>query len=332
MQSFKLEVEVTRGATVESRHRVAVAVVRDGEGVIAAADDWRLTTMWRSCAKPFQAMPLVAGGGFDRLGWGSEELALACASHGGEPEHVAVAQRRLDSIGLPADALACGADTPLSARGAAVLRESGAPATRLHHNCSGKHSAMLARTVLEGWNPDGYHLAAHPVQRDVRAAVLEWTGMRAEALAEGVDGCGVVVFGLGLDAMAHAFARFAAEAARDGTPSARIAGAIRLHPHLYGGTGRLDTLLVEEAAGRILPKVGAEGVYCVAVPSERLGIALKVLDGAARALLPAVIAVLQRFGALADTDELSARLRGFAARDVRNSRGETVGSIRAVLT
>lgn len=332
MQSFQLEVQVTRGATVESRHRVAVAVVRDGDGLIAAADDWRLTTMWRSCAKPFQLMPLVAGGGFDKLEWGTEEMALACASHGGEPEHVAVAQRMLSSIGLTADALACGPDAPLSERGVAALRADGASPSRLHNNCSGKHSAMLGRATIEGWDPDGYHRAGHPVQRDVREAVLEWTGIRADALAEGVDGCGVVVFGLSLEAMARAFARFAAESARGGTAAARIAGAVRAHPHLYGGTGRFDTVLLEEGGGRIVPKVGAEGVYCVAVPSREIGIALKIVDGATRAVFPAVIAVLQRLEVLGAASDLPARLRAFAARDVRNTRGETVGSIRAVLT
>ena len=137
MKTLELDVVATRGDEVESRHRVHAAVVGDGDALIASAHDPKLVSSWRSCGKPFQIMPLLESGGFDDLHWGDDQLALACASHGGEPEHVALAQQMLNDIGLAEGDLACGPHDPLSSRGLKLLRESGARLTRLHNNCSG---------------------------------------------------------------------------------------------------------------------------------------------------------------------------------------------------
>ncbi len=165
MRSLPLDVVVTRGATIESRHRVHAAVVDTGTSLVAGARDTALVTMWRSCAKLFQVLPFLAQGGFDTLGWGEEELALSCASHGGEPEHLAVVERMLESIGLEEGDLACGPHEPLSPRGVKLARESGRQYSRLHNNCSGKHSAMLARAKTAGMPTHGYERADHNVQR-----------------------------------------------------------------------------------------------------------------------------------------------------------------------
>src|SRR5436305_1298851 len=143
MEQLSLDVVATRGAIVESRHRVHAAVVSGKGELIAAAGDAGVVTHWRSCAKPFQIMPLLESGGFDRVGWGDDELALACGSHGGEPEHIAIAERMLASIEMEEGDLACGPHDPLAQRGQRILREKGARPTRLHNNCSGKHAAML---------------------------------------------------------------------------------------------------------------------------------------------------------------------------------------------
>ena len=165
MADLDLDVVVTRGATIESRHRVHAAVVGPGDSIIVTAGDPGLVTMWRSCAKFFQVIPFLASGGFDKLGWGDEELVLACASHGGEPEHLVVVSRMLASIGLEEGDLACGPHEPLSARGAKFVKESGKAPTRLHNNCSGKHAAMLARAQTAGWKTRGYERHDHNVQR-----------------------------------------------------------------------------------------------------------------------------------------------------------------------
>lgn len=328
MFALDLDVEVTRGDTVESRHRVHAAVVGEDDAIIAAARDHGLTTMWRSCAKFFQVLPLLSSGGFDELGWGNEELAVACASHGGEPEHLAVVERMLDSMGLEEGDLACGPHEPLSARGARLWRESGAPLTRLHNNCSGKHSAMLARARTAGWATRGYEEAEHPVQRGCLGEVSAWSGVPMDDMALGVDGCGVAVMGLPLDRMALAYSRWARAVHGGEELPSRTATAIRAHPHLLGGTDRFDTVLLEETHGEVIAKVGAEGVHSVAIPAVGLGLALKVEDGAVRPQYIAVLSALRQLGVL--QPELSPRLAELTTRTVRNTRGEPVGEVRAV--
>jgi L-asparaginase II len=327
MQTLDLDVVATRGDLVESHHRVHAAVV-DAEGaVVATARDPELETFWRSCAKPFQAMPLLASGGLDDLRWEDDELALACASHGGEPEHVALAESMLRDMGLEEGDLACGPHDPLSARGSRIVRESGIRPTRLHNNCSGKHAAMLAQANTAGWSIAGYEREGHPVQDACLATVSEWTGVPAERIGRAVDGCGVVVFALPLTRMAAAYARFGAAVARGDEVPARIARAILSHPFLFGGTDRFDTLVIEESAGRVLSKVGAEGVHSVALLDRGLAFALKVEDGATRAQHVAVLHLLQRLGALGEA--LSPRLAEYARPRLRNTRGEIVGEVRA---
>ncbi len=324
MRELHLDVEVTRGDTVESRHRVHAAVV-EGDQLIAGARDPHLVTMWRSCAKPFQVMPLIVAGGFDQLQWGSEELALACASHGGEPEHLTVAARMLASIGLEEGDLACGPHEPLSMRGAKLWRESGQPLTRVHNNCSGKHAAMLARAHTMGWPTQGYQRIEHQVQRGCIGEVSCWTGVPFDDMAVAVDGCSSAVMALPLDRMALAYARLgAAITAGDEVPS-RIAAAIRAHPMLLGGTDRFDTLIVQETQGRVIAKVGAEGVHTVMVPERRLGFAVKVEDGALRAQHAAVVEMLRLLDVL---PEPPANLARFVNRPVKNTRGERVGELR----
>ena len=325
MQSFDLDVIATRGGVTESRHRVHAAVVGAGDRLVGAARDPGTVTFWRSCAKPFQVMPLLQSGGFDRVRWGDDQLALACASHGGEPEHVAIVEQMLADLGLEEGDLVCGPQEPLATRGARIIRESGIRPTRLHNNCSGKHAAMLARAHTERWTTEGYERAEHPVQRAATEEVARWTGVPVRALATAVDGCGVVVYGLPLEAMARAYRRLAEAAAEDADEPSRIVHAMRTRPFLVGGTDRFDSVLMEETDGRVLAKIGAEGVHSVAVLDQRIGIAVKVEDGAARAQYPAVLRLLQHLEVL--TEPLPPRLAELLARPVRNTRGEVVGEL-----
>ncbi len=324
MRQLSLDVEVTRGDTVESRHRVHAAVV-EGEELVASARDPHLVTLWRSCAKPFQVMPLVHSGGFDKLGWGDQELALACASHGGEPEHLAIAGRMLASMGLEEGDLACGPHEPLSARGARLWRESGQPLTRLHNNCSGKHSAMLARAQTMGWPTHGYQRSDHQVQRSILGEVSCWTGVPLDDMPVGVDGCSAAVMALPLDRMALAYARLGAAATDREEVPARITSAVRAHPTLIGGSDRFDTVVLQETQGRVFTKVGAEGVHTAMVPERRIGFAVKVEDGAVRAQHAAVVEVIRRLDLF---DTLPAKLEEYAHKPVKNTRGEIVGVVR----
>ena len=326
MRTFQLDIEVTRGDLVESRHHVHAVVVDEREAVVASARDADMVTHWRSCAKPFQVMPFLESGGFDELGWDDQALALACASHGGEPEHVAIAADMLQDLDLEEGDLACGPHEPLSSRGARIVRESGTRPTRLHNNCSGKHAAMLARARTAGWAVGGYERAGHEVQRSILETVERWTNVPREDVELAIDGCGVVVFAIPLRNMALAWARLSAATRRGDEVPTRIVSAMRENPFLIGGTDRFDTVLMEETDGRVLAKVGAEGVHSLAVLDAGLGIALKVEDGAARAQYPAVLRLLQRLGALPDT--LPPRLAEIVTRPVRNTRNEIVGEIR----
>jgi L-asparaginase II len=326
MRTWDLDIVVTRGPAVESHHRVHAAVVDASGALVGSARDPGVVTAWRSCAKPFQVMPLIESGGFDELGWGDDELAIACASHGGEPEHLAIAAAMLERVGLEEGDLACGPHEPLSPRGLRLLRDTGARPTRLHNNCSGKHAAMLARAAVDSWETTGYEREGHPVQEAILERVAAWTGVPAERVGRAVDGCGAVVFGLSLDAMARSYARLADAAERGDEVPERIVHAMTSRPFLVGGTERFDSLLMEETGGRVLAKVGAEGVHTVAVLDQRLGFAIKVEDGNSRAQHPAVLRMLQHLGAL--PDPLPPRLADLLVRAVRNTRGETVGEVR----
>jgi L-asparaginase II len=326
MRTWDLDIVVTRGPSVESHHRVHAAVVDASGALVGAARVPGTVTAWRSCAKPFQVMPLIESGGFDELGWGDDQLALACASHGGEPEHLAIVEAMLAGVGLEEGDLACGPHEPLSPRGLRVLRDSGDRPTRLHNNCSGKHAAMLARAAVSQWETNGYEREGHPVQEAILDTVVKWSGVPKHQVGRAVDGCGVVVFGLSLEAMARSYARLAEAAERGDEVPERIVHAMTSRPFLVGGTDRFDSILMEETDGRVMAKVGAEGVHTVAVLDQRLGLAVKVEDGNSRAQHPAVLRMLQHLGAL--PDPLPPRLAELLVRAVRNTRGETVGEVR----
>jgi len=328
METLNLDVLVTRGNHVESRHQVHAAVFDAQRGLIAGARNTEEVVPWRSCAKPFQLMPLIAAEGLERLGWGDDQIALACASHGGEPEHVAIASQMLLDLGLEEGDLACGPHEPMARRGAKLLRDTGLSPTRLHNNCSGKHAAMLARAKLARWPTQDYEKLGHPVQDSCLGTVAAWTGVPRDKIACAVDGCGVVVFILPLEGMASAYARLARDAHSGSEIPARITNAMRTRPFLVGGTDRFDTVLMEETQGRVLSKIGAEGVHSAALLDRGIGIALKVEDGAIRAQFPALLRVLQWLHALPET--LPSPLVEFATPRIRNTRGESVGDVHVI--
>lgn len=262
----------------------------------------------------------------DSLNWGDEELALACASHGGEPEHVELARSMLDSVGLEEGDLVCGPHEPLTRRGQRLLQQDGELPTRLHNNCSGKHAAMLAYSHESGWPTLGYEGVCHPVQQHALERVALWSGVPVQELLQATDGCGVVAFGLPLHSMAHAFARLGSAAQQGEEVPERIVGAMVSHPFLVGGTDRFDTVLMEELDGSVLSKVGAEGVHTVAALDAGLAVAVKVEDGASRAQYPAVLRLLQLLGVL--PEELPTRLASFLNTPTYNTRGVKVGEVR----
>lgn len=326
MSALESVVEVTRGAVVESRHRVHVAVVGADGTLRASSGDPDLVTFWRSSAKPIQALPVVDDGAFDRFGFTLEELALTCGSHSGTPAHVRVAESILEKIGLTAEALACGPHAPFDGEARRALEEQGLEPVRLHNNCSGKHAGMMATARVRGWDPDGYQRVEHPVQARLLTEVARWTQLPEEAIGLGVDGCGVVCYAFPLSRMALAYASLAAAARAGERGPATVVEAMAAHPEMVAGEGRICTAISRVTEGRVFAKVGAEGVYCVGVPGAELGIALKVEDGSTRAIAPAVAGVLRELDLISEDD--FGALYGYVYREVANTRGEATGEVR----
>lgn len=321
---------VTRGQLVESVHLGHVAVADTAGRLKYFAGNPDMVTFARSTAKPLQAIPLIASGAAEKFALNDREIAVACASHNGEAAHVAVVNGLLHKIGLDASWLKCGVHEPFHRPAALELMRSGQQPGALHNNCSGKHAAMLALAVHLGAPLDAYDHPDHPVQLHARKAVYGMAGLDPDKAIMASDGCGVPVFAMPLNALARAYARFGASApapaqTADAAADAcrRIIAALRREPYYLAGTDRFDSELIRATGGRIVGKMGAEGVYAAAVPERGLGIALKIADGSKRALYPAMVEVLCQLGVLRP-EELEA-LRPFHRPPVLNRRGEPVG-------
>jgi L-asparaginase II len=278
----------------------------------------------------FQALPFVEAGGVERFQLGGEELALCTASHGGEPFHVAAARSILRKAGVDESALACGPHLPTHDPTAAAMIAAHESPGRVHNNCSGKHAGMIAHCIQQQWPIDGYQRPSHPMQQRIVSTLARWMRIDKDEMSQGVDGCGLPTFAIALDAVAEGCAKFAAAVAGGDKAPALTFNAMVSHPEYVAGTDRLDTDLMHTAQRRLFAKVGAEGFYCAGIPSRRIGIALKVEDGAKRAAEPALLAVLKRLGAL-DSNEYTALSR-YAEPPIVNTRGEVVGRVAVDLS
>ena len=329
-------VELIRSGLVDEIHRGDLAVVSaDGELRFAVGDPLRKVAFWRSSAKPFQALPLIASGAAERLGLASEDVALMAASHGGEPVHVKRAASLLERTGHRIEDLECGAHAPLDAASARDLERRGEPPTALHNNCSGKHAGLLALADELGAPFAGYRLPGHPVQGAILESVGRFTGLERREIAIGLDGCGVPCFGISVYRMALAFARLMAPGDEIPLAYREAAGVVReammQHPYLVAGRGRIDTDLMSQLPGAIVSKGGAGGVQCIGLPGG-IGLALKIEGGAASAPAggPSGIAAL---AALRQIDVLDAQswaaLAEHARPEIRSVAGEHAGDARA---
>jgi L-asparaginase II len=285
-------VEVTRGSEVESRHRGELAVVDEGGGLRRHLGDPAALVCMRSLAKPFQALPLITTGAAAAFGFGPEELAIMSGSLSGQDFQVALVEKILARIGLNPGALQCGSHPPLHRPTAKALAQAGQKFTPLHHTCAGKHASMLALCVHHGWPLTDYLDPAHPVQQLILKTVADMVGLTQADIPVALDGCSAPVFYVPLGNIARGFARLAA-AAPDG-PEGTIMAACLRHPRHIAGDGRLETLIMQALPERVFAKTGAEGGFALALAREGLGVALKIEDGASRALGPAILEVLQQ--------------------------------------
>ncbi len=299
-QHPEIVVQAWRGATVESVHRAVAALAGPDGEIVERWGDPRFVTYWRSSAKPFQAQAWLTDGTVEHFGWGAEELAIMSASHDGTNEHAALIRRMLADAGLDETVLRAGDDLGV------------------RHNCSGNHLGFLAASVHHGWDLATYQQPEHPAQAAALRAFAAAVGTAPDDLATGVDGCGVVAYATSVETMASTWALM---------PSLlpEISTAMRAHPVLVEGEGWLDTAVMQTFAGAT-SKCGAEGLSCVSLPDGR-GLAVKVLDGADRAVDPATVGLVARLLGLEAVPEPAAKL---ARPSITNDAGNVVGELLAV--
>lgn len=332
----ELLASVIRGETIESVHSGHLSII-DGEGkTVFELGDPSTVTYFRSAAKPLQLIPCVTSGAADAFGFTEEEIALAAASHSGEPRHVRIAGQMLDKAGLSADDLKCGTHAPFNETEHNRLLRAGYKPTRLHNNCSGKHAAMLAFAKHIGADTATYDSSDNRIQKRILKCIADFTEVPENEIAIGIDGCAAPNFAVPVAAMAKSFtnlirpAKFH-ESIRDAC--SRIVSAMTKHPELIGGSNGLDTQLMQAAPDRIISKVGADGVWlCGVLLCERwptgLGIALKVADGDDHRARPVVaVEILRQLGILSPGD-----LGELSPMPIKNRRGDIVGRVDAADT
>ncbi|MEJ7623673.1 MAG: asparaginase [Pyrinomonadaceae bacterium] len=326
---------VIRGHTVESIHRGHFIVIDGDGGTITSAGDPSTVTYYRSASKPFQAIPMITSGAADVFGFTDDEIAMAAASHSGEPMHVERVAAMLAKIGLAESDLRCGKHKPFYGKEADRMIREGEPLTQLHNNCSGKHTSMLALAKHIGSDIGDYDSYENRPQKRILRCVSDFSGTAEADIALGLDGCAAPNFAVPLDAMAKSFANLVNPTGLHPASQAaakRVVDAMMKYPELIGGTDRLDTMIMQAAPGRVVSKVGADGVWLAAAPpSEKfptgLGIALKIEDGDDHRGRPVVaITLLRQLGILSESD-----LTELAPMPIKNRRGDVVGRVIALL-
>jgi len=336
-------VEVRRGSIVEARHRGSIVAVEPDGHVVARLGDESMIVSTRSVIKPIQAIPVITSGAADKFNISSREMAVICASHEGETMHTDTVAGILGRLGLDQGALLCGAHPPYSEEAAALLKTHGITFNSLHNNCSGKHSGMLATAVHRGLSLEDYVSAEHAVQQSI-IDVFRRIAELGPHISIAVDGCSAPTFGVPLESIARAFSRLAnpwsanhdrgSLTTNEAVAVKWIVAAMTAYPEMVGGTsGRLDTDLMKATRGKLVSKIGAESVHAVAVlPDGRfprgLGVAVKIEDGAKRALMPTVVEVLSQLQVIDQAEQ--AALVDYHRPSVSNHRQFAVGEIRPV--
>jgi L-asparaginase II len=319
-------VDVTRGNLVESRHRGSVSIIDADGGTVLSLGDVERHVFPRSAVKAIQALPLVESGIADKYGLTDQEIALACSSHSGEPEHVEVATSILAKAGRDRSCLECGVHWPMGEAATRLLAAQGEQPSALHNNCSGKHAGFVCLACGLDEDPKGYIRAEHRVQQAVKHSLEDVTGASHTEEEAAIDGCSIPTYAIPLPALAFGFAKFGTGTGLSQSTQAaarRIRKAVAQHPFMVAGTDRFDTKLMETLRERVFVKSGAEGVYCATLPELGYGIALKVDDGGPRAASAVMAALVLHFLPLNDQDR--AAVEALAQPVLKNWNGIEVG-------
>ena len=321
-------VNVTRGGIVESRHRGAIAIVDNKGNVKAAWGDIKRNIFPRSANKALQALAMVESGAIDKFGFSDAEIAFACSSHGGEDIHILAAKSMLDKLSLDADALECGIHWPFNEDSQRQLASNNKKPCQLHNNCSGKHSAMLAASLMMNIKIKGYSQQTHPLQQRILGIIEDICGIDMSNSAVGIDGCSIPTFALPLENLAYGFARFIAP---DDLSDQRakackiITKAVFAHPEMVAGSKRYCSDMMRIMGSRVFLKTGAEGVYIAGLPEYGLGIAVKCDDGTTRGAEMMMSAALQYTGVFTEQD--MEKITNFIDIPLKNHVGTIVGNI-----
>jgi len=331
-------VEITRGEVVESVHFGAFIVVDSSGNPFASQGNPQLMSYPRSAMKPFQALPFIESGGDIAFGLIEQEIALICASHSGTDLHVETLRGMHEKIGISELDLACGVHWPGDSKARDAMKKAGKEPTPLHHNCSGKHTGMLAYASMRGLEKSDYLNPQHPIQVTIREVLGEMVGLSPESMPIGVDGCSAPVYGIPLQNFAQAVARLADPSSLSesrGAACRKITAAMINHPVMVAGPGKFDTELMQVADGKVFSKGGAEGYQIIGVMpgairegSPGLGIAIKIADGdpTGRARASVSLTILSGLGVLDEGDLV--QLPDFGNIPVTNWRKLAVGEIR----
>ncbi|HEX2145723.1 MAG TPA: asparaginase [Glycomyces sp.] len=313
--------EIVRSGFAESFHRGSVAVTDPSGTLVTSIGDTASPVFPRSSNKPMQALAML------RAGWepaSAADLAIASASHRGEPFHIAQVRSVLASAGLGEDRLQCPADMPSDPGARHIVAAEGGDAGRVYMNCSGKHAGMLAACTAAGWDLATYRDPDHPLQRLIAATVEELTGDTVAAV--GVDGCGAPVLAVTLAGLARAFARLVE--APEGTNERRVADAMRINPKLVDGTRGPDHRMMSALSG-LLAKGGAEGIHVLAAPGVG-AVAVKIDDGAGRASTPVALRAITQTLGLAVPEETKPEIDALLWPEILGG-GQPIGRLRTLL-
>jgi len=323
----------TRGKVVECLHRGDVVVVDDSAKVVASCGDIGKYTYFRSSAKPIQALSVLLSGAVERYGIDSKELAVICASHYAEDFHLEAVRSILAKAGLPESVLQCGVARSIKPEFALQQAEQGLSPSRIFSDCSGKHSGMLITCRHLGYPTDTYLDPQHPLQKQILGLLAGICSYPEQEIAVGIDGCGVPVFAMPIYDMAVAYLRLANPELlpeKYFAAARTVFEAMNAHPEMVGGTGSFCTALMQATQGRMIGKVGAQGVYCIGIKDPKLGIALKIEDGGVGMAQMAAMQVLSELRLLSETEYES--LKGFHKQPNLNDDKNVVGDIYPVFT